>query len=364
MEVMGINTSFWKKKKVFVTGHTGFKGGWLSLWLQSLDAEVFGYSLEPDLPENFYQISNVGSGMESTFGDVRNYNFLLEAFKNFKPEIVFHLAAQPLVRYSYENPIDTYSTNVMGTVNLLDICSKIKSVRSIVNITTDKCYKNIETTKSYKENDPMGGYDPYSSSKGCAELATASFRESFFNTDTYKEHNVGLASVRAGNVIGGGDWAKDRLIPDIFRSINNDKETLKIRNPNSTRPWQHVLEPLYGYLILAEKLYIDGANFSEAWNFGPDDDDVYSVISIVKKLNNLLECNIKWDESESNKLHEAKLLSLNIDKAKKKLNWKPQLSIDESLKLIVNWNDEYVKKTNMKIFSIDQINSYSNIISN
>ena len=361
---MAINTSFWKKKKVFVTGHTGFKGGWLSLWLQSLGAEVYGYSLEPDLPENFFEISEVGSGMETTFGDIRNYNMLSEAFVKFNPEIVFHLAAQPLVRYSYENPIDTYSTNVMGTVNLLEICSKIESVRSIVNITTDKCYENIETTRSYLENDPMGGYDPYSSSKGCAELATASFRESFFNTDMYEEHNVGLASVRAGNVIGGGDWAKDRLIPDIFRSINNNKKTLKIRNPNSTRPWQHVLEPLAGYLTLAEKLYVDGANFSEAWNFGPEDDEVYSVISIVKKLNSLLADKIKWDEFEGNKLHEAKLLSLNIDKAKKKLNWRPKLSIDESLKLIVHWNDEYIKKTNMKIFSTSQINSYSDIISN
>ena len=364
MEVMAVNTNFWKNKKVFITGHTGFKGGWISLWLQSMGAEIKGYSLKPELNENIFEIANIGDGMETVFGDIRDYKEFSNSIVSFNPEIIFHMAAQPLVRYSYKNPIETYATNVMGTVNLLEIASNLDSVRAIVNITTDKCYENLEIERSYKENDPMGGHDPYSSSKGCAELATASFRKSFFNPDEYQRHKTGLASVRAGNVIGGGDWAIDRLIPDILKSIGNDKQVLKIRNPDSIRPWQHVLEPLAGYLALAEKLFNEGPNYSEAWNFGPEDKEIVSVISIVEKLNKLISGGIKWDIDDDVTLHEAKLLSLDIKKAKERLNWKPYLSIDDSLELIVDWNDQYLMKTDMKEFTINQIQTYQGLISN
>ena len=269
---------FWRNKKVFLTGHTGFKGAWLSLWLQHLGAEVTGFALKPPSNPSFYDVTDISKNMVSIEGDVRDFNALKEALVNSNAEIVFHLAAQSLVRLSYENPIETYSTNIMGTVNLLEAVRNCSSVRSVVNITTDKCYENKEWLWSYRENEPLGGYDPYSSSKACSELVTSSFTNSFFNPKSYEIHGVAIATARAGNVIGGGDWSKDRLIPDILNSVIN-KQPVKLRNPRSVRPWQHVLEPLDGYLKLAQKLYEAGGEYSSAWNFGPKEEDAKSCVT-------------------------------------------------------------------------------------
>lgn len=272
-----MNPDFWAGKKVFLTGHTGFKGGWLSLWLQSLGAEVHGYALNPPTEPNLFTVAKVGQGMvSSTIADIRDASALAQAMEIVQPDIVFHLAAQPLVRYSYAEPTETYATNVMGTVNLFEVIRKTSTVRAALNITTDKCYENREWLKPYREDEPLGGYDPYSSSKACSELVTAAYRQSFFT-----ESGVAVASARAGNVIGGGDWAQDRLIPDFLRAIDSNKP-LVVRAPNAIRPWQHVLEPLSGYLTLAERLFVDGADFAEAWNFGPADEDARNVEWIVE----------------------------------------------------------------------------------
>ena len=358
MEVMAMEENFWKNKKIFLTGHTGFKGGWMSLWLQSLGAKVTGYSLEPSSNPNFFQVGNVAEEMTSIIGDISDYKSLSDAIKISEPEIIFHMAAQPLVRYSYENTIETYTTNVMGTVNLLEASRGCKSIKAIVNITTDKCYENKEWVWSYRENEPMGGHDPYSSSKGCAELVTSSFRSSFFNKETYHKHGVALASVRAGNVIGGGDWAEDRLIPDIFRSIESGK-SIKVRNPKSIRPWQHVLEPLAGYLMLAQNLYNNGTKYAEAWNFGPNTGEAISVQEIIEDLNTLLlPAGINWDIDLDKNYHEANLLTLDISKANKFLKWKPLLNMKDALELIVDWHKGYKNNENMKIFSLKQIKEY------
>lgn len=354
MESMEINTNFWKNKSVFITGHTGFKGSWISLFLQHLGANVTGYALEPNTEKNIFNIANVKCNMNSVISDIRDYDSLLVEIKNAEPEIIFHMAAQPLVRESYSHPIETYDINLMGTINLLNICREITSIRSVINVTTDKCYENKEWIWGYREDEPMGGYDPYSSSKACSEIATASFRRSYFNKDNYANHGVGIATARAGNVIGGGDWSKDRLIPDIINSIAENKE-LKIRNLMSTRPWQHVLEPIYGYLILAEKLYSHGADYSEAWNFGPESFNIVSVQNILDKLNNLFSNKIIWSEDNSVNPHEASLLSLDISKAKNRLNWHPNFSIDKTLELVVDWHKNFLDNQNMREFSISQI---------
>lgn len=289
---MTINKQLWNKKRVLITGHTGFKGSWLILLLHNLGSDVYGYALEPPTNPNMYEEAKIAGLVNSNIGDIRDYDKLLRVIQKVKPEIVIHMAAQPLVRESYKNPVDTYSTNVMGTVNLLEAIRQTPGIKAVVNVTTDKCYENKEWHWGYRENESMGGYDPYSNSKGCSELVTAAYRNSFFNSKDYHKHGVALASARAGNVIGGGDWAEDRLIPDFIRAISKG-EIVKIRSPYAIRPWQHVLEPLSGYLLLAEKLYTDGPKFAEAWNFGPDDRDAKNVEWITKTI-----CDL-WGEGAS-----------------------------------------------------------------
>lgn len=332
-----IDYSFWKNKKVFLTGHTGFKGSWMALWLTELGAQVKGYSLAPPTNPNLYTEANVAALLESEINDVRNYEKLQRSIDNFSPEIVIHMAAQPLVRQSYKNPLETYETNVMGTANILQASINSTTVKVVINITTDKCYENKEIDIAYKETDPIGGFDPYSSSKGCAELVTSAFEESF-----YRNKNIGIASVRAGNVIGGGDWAEDRLIPDILRAFDSNK-SLIIRNPQATRPWQHVLEPLSGYLLLAEKLYSCPLEYSGAWNFGPNHEDVKSVDTIVNFMSNLWP-NSSWQLDKTKNPHEANLLKLDITKARSKLNWHPTWNLDKCLRKIVEWHKSWASK--------------------
>lgn len=353
-----MNPDFWNGKRVFLTGHTGFKGSWLSLWLQSLGAQVTGYALNPPTTPSLFEVANVGSGMKSLIGDIRDANAIEIAMVRSDPEIVIHMAAQPLVRYSYTNPIETYSTNVMGTVHLLEAVKKSNSVKAVVNITTDKCYENREWDWGYRENDPMGGYDPYSNSKGCAELVTSAYRSSFFNPNNHHQHGVCLASVRAGNVIGGGDWAQDRLIPDIISAFTENRPVI-IRNPNAIRPWQHVLEPLRGYLSLAERLYQGELSFADGWNFGPNDDDARTVEWIVSRFANLWGGGASWQLDSNEQPHEATYLKLDISKAKNRLKWSPILDLNESLEMIVDWYHAYASDENMRDKILKQINQYS-----
>jgi CDP-glucose 4,6-dehydratase len=283
MESMVMSDSFWTGKRVFLTGHTGFKGGWLGLWLQKRGAVVTGYSLDPTTTPSLYDLTATASSMRSVIADIRDLDRLRNAMLECAPDVVFHLAAQPLVRRSYGDPVETYSTNVMGTVHVLEAIRSCSSVRSAVVVTSDKCYENREWQWGYRENEPMGGYDPYSNSKGCAELVSASYRSSFFNQAHHKEHGVALATARAGNVIGGGDWSGDRLVPDLLRAFGEGR-TADIRNPHAVRPWQHVLEPLHGYMMLAEKLFVQGPAWAEAWNFGPNDSDARPVSWIADRL--------------------------------------------------------------------------------
>lgn len=349
-----VNEGFWKNKRVFLTGHTGFKGSWLSIWLTEMGAQVKGYSLKPNTQPNLFDISKVASGIESEFGDIRDFNDLKWSLESFSPEIIIHLAAQPLVRESYEDPLETYETNVMGTANLLQASRNLSNLRSIVIVTTDKCYENKEWEWGYRENEAMGGYDPYSSSKGCAELVTSAFRRSFYQSTT-----VAIATARAGNVIGGGDWSKDRLIPDILRSYNEGKQVV-IRNPKAIRPWQHVIEPLSGYLILAEELYNKGQVFAEPFNFGPRDEDCQSVESILNNINeNWRDCP-GWKLDEEANPHEARFLKLDISKAKDRLNWTPKWNLETSIKLIIDWNNAFNRQDDMRKYCINQIKSYLN----
>lgn len=352
---MVINSSFWAGKTVFVTGHTGFKGSWLSLWLQSMGANVIGYSLPPPTVPNLFTLANVVENMASLEGDVRNLAYLTHALNTYQPEIVMHLAAQPLVGYSYQNPVETYATNVMGTVNLLEAVRHSDSVRAVVNVTSDKCYENREWVWGYRENEPMGGYDPYSSSKGCAELVTAAYRNSFLETGTRR---VAVATARAGNVIGGGDWADNRLIPDVLRAISRGEQPT-IRNPGAIRPWQHVLEPLAGYLSLAEKLYQDGAAYAEGWNFGPDDQDARPVGWIVEQLQQLWGHESHWEHDAANAFHEAFYLKLDCSKARARLGWTPKWSLQDALKAVVEWHRAYLGAQDMKAVTQAQIAAYA-----
>ena len=345
-------------KKILITGHTGFKGSWLCMILSHLNADVYGYALEPPTVPSLFNEAKVGELMTSFIGDIRDYNYLLSVLKKINAEFIIHMAAQPLVRESYKNPIDTYATNVMGTVNLLEAVRHLDSVRAVLNVTTDKCYENKEWHWGYRENEPMGGYDPYSNSKGCSELVTASFRSSFFNPKDYKNHGVALATARAGNVIGGGDWADDRLIPDFFRSIIKG-EKLKIRSPYAIRPWQHVLEPLSGYLKLASALYNDGPSYAEAWNFGPDDNDAQNVEWITDKICTLWGNNASFEIDPSPQPHEANYLKLDCSKAKAVLNWKPRWSIEHTLGKIVEWNKGYLSgSSSPRDLTVNQIYEY------
>ncbi|MDF2472489.1 MAG: CDP-glucose 4,6-dehydratase [Anaerocolumna sp.] len=352
-----IDKAFWQGKKIFLTGHTGFKGSWLCIWLHSLGANVTGYALTPPTKPNLFEICNVQHLITSVIGDVRDYAKLEQTLQQAQPDIVIHMAAQPLVRDSYKNPVDTYAINVMGTVHLLEAVRHCKSVKAIVNVTTDKCYENKEWVWGYRENEPMGGYDPYSNSKGCSELVTASYRNSFFNPTEYQKHGVGLASARAGNVIGGGDWAAERLIPDCIDALLHDSKVI-IRNPFAIRPWQHVLEPLSGYLLLAQRLYEDGACFSEGWNFGPNDHDAKPVEWIVQKICEEWGKNAAYEIDKSIQPHEAHYLKLDCSKAKSKLNWQPRWDLQCTLGKIVEWVRAYEEKSNMREVCLKQIEAY------
>ena len=347
-------SGFWQDKKVFLTGHTGFKGGWLSLWLQSLGAQVYGYALPPSKTPNLFTVANVSKGLiGSTIADIRDAASLEKAMLSAQPDIVLHLAAQPLVRHSYVDPVETYSTNVMGTVNLFEAVRKTSSVRAIVNVTTDKCYENREWIWPYREDEAMGGYDPYSSSKGCSELVTAAYRRSFL-----ANAGIAVATARAGNVIGGGDWAEDRLIPDFLRAIDKE-QTLIIRSPDAIRPWQHVLEPLAGYLLLAEQLFKQGEVFAQGWNFGPSDEDARTVAWIVDKLIATVP-NAKWQIDHKPQLHEANYLKLDSSKAKMQLGWHPRWNLEVALQKIINWHQYWRNEGDMHQFSLMQIAEYQN----
>lgn len=344
----------YKNKRIFLTGHTGFKGSWMVLWLKQLGAEVYGYSLKPVYSPAHYDLLDLG--IDESIGDIRDYNMLQKAMQSFMPHMVIHMAAQPLVRLSYSEPLNTFETNVMGTANILNACRQVDSVRAIVNITTDKCYENREWVWGYREKDPMGGHDPYSASKGCAELVTSAYRNSFFNIDKYGiDHKVLISSVRAGNVIGGGDWADDRLIPDIMKAAEKG-ETVIIRSPESTRPWQHVLEPLSGYLMLGQKLLEGNKEYGEPWNFGPTDEEsitVQRVVESIKKTWPRVEYSLQPD---SKTLHEANLLKLDCSKAHFKLKWKGIWNSEKTFEATTEWYKQFYK--NNKVISETQLKGY------
>lgn len=352
-----IDSNFWKGKRVFLTGHTGFKGSWLSLWLNQFEAIVKGYALAPPSNPSLFDALNLQSDMESQIADIRDSEALYQSIAEFKPEIVIHMAAQPLVRLSYSQPVETYQTNVMGTVHLLDAVRKVGGVRAIVNVTSDKCYENKEWHWGYREDDPKGGYDPYSNSKGCAELVADAFRNSYFNAVNYKEHGCALASVRAGNVIGGGDWAEDRLIPDMIRAFEQNKN-VEIRNPHAIRPWQHVLEPLSGYLLTAQYLCKRGPEYAEGWNFGPNDDDAKPVQWIVENLTALWGEGASWQLDGEDHPHEAGYLKLDCSKAKARMGWHPRWSLLETLQRITHWHKAWSEREDMKAHSLSEINDY------
>lgn len=348
---------FWHGKRVLLTGHTGFKGSWLSLWLQSMGAKVIGYALTPPTNPSLFELANVGLGMTSIIGDIRDSAHLQKVFTEHQPEIVIHMAAQPLVRYSYLKPVETYSTNVMGVVNLLEAVRQTKSVKAVVNVTTDKCYENREWAWGYRENEAMGGFDPYSSSKACAELVTAAYRNSYFHPEKYQNHGVAIATGRAGNVIGGGDWAEDRLIPDMMRAILSG-QPVSIRNPHSIRPWQHVLEPLSGYLLLAQKLYEEGPGFAEAWNFGPNDDDAKPVDWILDNLTKTWGEGSSWKLDGGDHPHEAHYLKLDCSKAKSRLRWQPRWSLATAIDQICVWHKAQLAGADMRQLTLMQIQMY------
>jgi len=352
-----VNKDFWHKKKVFITGHTGFKGSWLCLWLNKLGAEVYGYSLQSPTTPNMFELCNLGSMVTSILGDVRDREKLKSYICRIRPEIVIHMAAQPLVRESYANPAETYEINVMGTVNLLDAVRSCPGIKAIINVTTDKCYENKEWYWGYREDDPLGGYDPYSNSKACSELVTAAFRNSYFNPDTFDKHGVALATARAGNVIGGGDWAKDRLVPDCIRAILEGREIV-IRNPKAVRPWQHVLEPLSGYLLLAEELYTQGIKYASSWNFGPKESDAKPVGYIVEKICTLWGNKASYVLENSVQPHEAFYLKLDCSKAKYELNWEPKWDLDTAIEKIVEWMRVYKEDGNILCECERQIKEY------
>jgi CDP-glucose 4,6-dehydratase len=352
VEGLGVNPMFWRGKRVFVTGHTGFKGGWLCLALADFGAEVHGYALAPSTDPSFFQCIDLARSLASnTIADLRDAAALRSALESAKPEIVFHLAAQPLVRQSYVDPVETYSINVMGTVNLFEAVRASETVRSVVNITTDKCYDNREWEWGYRENEPLGGRDPYSSSKACAEMVTAAYRASFF-----AQGGVAAATARAGNVIGGGDWAADRLLPDIFKAVDAGM-TLQVRSPDAIRPWQHVLEPLSGYLDLAQRLFEDGASCAEAWNFGPREEDARSVAWILEYLAPRLST-LKWQRDSGPHPHEAHYLRLDSSKARVGLGWAQRWSLANALDRSLEWYIAWKAGQDMRQFSLSQLRAY------
>lgn len=364
MEVMvkQVVRRFWENKKVFLTGHTGFKGSWLCLWLYSLGAKVTGYALDPPTHPNLFQLYNLDKMMPSIIGDIREKERLQESILDVDPDVIIHMAAQPLVRDSYHHPVETYEINVMGTIHVLEAVKGLNKKqirpRAVINVTSDKCYENKEWLRGYRETDRMGGYDPYSNSKACSELITNSYRNSFFNPNRYAEHGISLASARAGNVIGGGDWAKDRLIPDCIRALLQG-EVIRIRHPQAIRPWQHVLEPLYGYLVLAQDLLEKGPEFAEGWNFGPDDKDIQSVEWIVNRV-----CE-RWGETatylieSADYLHESRMLKLDCAKAKEKLDWYPRWQLDHAILKTIEWVHAFKENQDLTKVGLQQIEEYS-----
>lgn len=348
---------FWDSRRVLVTGHTGFKGSWLSLWLAIQGARVCGFALRPSTMPNLFDEARISDEMSSEIGDIRDLEYVKKIVREFEPEIIFHLAAQPLVRASYEDPVGTYLTNVQGTVNLLEAARSTASIRAIVVITTDKCYENKEWVWAYREIDQLGGYDPYSNSKACAELAVSSYRSSFFNPKQYSEHHVSIASARAGNVIGGGDWSQDRLIPDIVRAISH-KQIVRIRNPRAVRPWQHVLEPLYGYQKLAEKMVLSGPGFGTSWNFGPYDSDIV-VESVVRQFCVEWGDESCWEIDNEKHVHEAGTLKLDWSKAAHFLEWCPVLSLEEAIRLTANWYKRQARGEDARSLMIEQIKLFA-----
>lgn len=345
----------YKNKRVFITGHSGFKGGWLTLWLSSLGADVMGYSLEPNTEPAIYNVLDLGKKCKSVFGNILDKEKLEKSINEFKPDIVLHMAAQPLVRLSYSEPVITYETNVIGSLNVLEAARKCSSVKAFVNVTTDKCYENKEVERGYKEDEPMGGHDMYSSSKGCVEIMASSYRRSFLQGGK----PYAMACARAGNVIGGGDWASDRLIPDCVRFINENKP-IEIRNPIAVRPWQHVLEPLSGYLLLGKKLLQSGEKYAQGFNFGPHEDCILTVADVAQKV-------VKYYGKgevvigEKSDLHEANLLMLNVEKAEKVLGWTPTYSADEAIKETIEWYKRFYNNEEMIEFTVNQIKSFEKV---
>lgn len=352
-----VDPSFWKGKRVFLTGHTGFKGGWLSLWFASMDAKVTGYALSPNTNPNFFEVVGVQSFLDqSHIADIRDLANLKMAMEQAVPDVIIHMAAQPLVRYSYDNPVETFETNVMGTVNVLEAARAIDGVKAILVVTTDKCYENQEWVWGYRENEPLGGADPYSSSKACAELVTSAYRQSFFSGNVATS-TAAVASARAGNVIGGGDWSVDRLIPDALTAFEEGRP-LVLRNPLATRPWQHVLEPLSGYLMLAQALFEGGKSYASAWNFGPGDEGNKTVEQVIDVLSNKYGNAVGWQQDPGAQPHEAHLLKLDCSKAHQQLGWAPKWKLGQSIEKIVQWHQAFNSGKDMKVISLEQINSY------
>lgn len=348
-----VDPAFWASKRVFLTGHTGFKGSWASLWLQQMGAELTGFALAPPTDPSLFEVARVSEGMTSIIGDIRDVELLSRSLREADPEIVIHMAAQPLVRASYDDPVGTYATNVMGTVHLLEAVRKAPSVRAVCVVTTDKCYENREWVWGYREDEPMGGYDPYSNSKGCSELVVSAYRRSFFQG----EDRVAIASGRAGNVIGGGDWAADRLVPDVLRAIAAGK-LVSIRNPLSIRPWQHVLEPVSGYLVLCQALWNDPTKTADAWNFGPRDDDARPVQWIVEHLCGLWGDGASWTRDTSVQPHEANYLKLDISKARAGLGWQPRWTLGEALEAIANWQRGWLSGADMRTYCLNDLERF------
>ena len=351
---MEINSSFWRGRSIFLTGHTGFKGGWITLWLSKMGAKVHGYSLDAKVNPNFFLETKLQQRLSSsTIADIQDISKLKSAILFAKPSIIIHMAAQPLVRKSYQEPVETFKTNLIGIINLLEVARKVDTIEAVINVTSDKCYENNEHSRPYLENDKLGGYDPYSCSKACAELISTAYRNSFL-----KEIGIKVATVRAGNVIGGGDWANDRLVPDFLRASDNKKK-LFIRSPNAIRPWQHVLDPLSGYLMLSEKLVLEGDNFAEAWNFGPQENSSKSVTWVIKYLSQKIS-NVQWEIKNNDQPHETNLLLLDSTKASSRLNWKAQWPLHIALDKVIEWHRDWRENMAMDEVSISQINSYCN----
>jgi len=352
-----MNQNFWKDKTVLITGHTGFKGSWLSMILKKFGAKVVGFSKDIPTEPSIYKIARVEEGIKNIVGNIIDLTHINQVFEENKPEIVIHLAAQAIVRESYKKPLETFSTNVMGTANILDAVRNSDSVKVVIIVTSDKSYRTKKDNTKYSEDDPMGGYDPYSSSKGCAELVTSCYRNSFFNTTKYPEHQVAIASVRAGNVIGGGDWGKDRLFPDIIRGIQN-KTNIKIRNSEYTRPWQFVLDPLFGYVLLAEKMWNEGKKFSQGWNFGPTNDEEKPVKWITEYIKNNIEKKINFEMDISTHPHEEKYIRLDCSKVISELGWKSKMNLEKTLMWTLKWYLSFFEGKNMKELSEKQIDAF------